>query len=213
MNIPFTPPLRTMADLLHRLGDVSPDRVRFNPVPGTATVDDLLKPENDGCELVDGTLVKKTMGLDESWFAAVLIELIGPFVRRNNLGLLSGGDGPFEMLSGLVRLPDVAFISWDRLPGRRRLRKPIPNVVPDLAVEVLSRNNRPREVARKRREYFSAGVRLVWEVNQRRRTVVVYTSLTSSTTLTAADTLDGGDVLPGFTLSLAELFADLDRHG
>ena len=63
-------------------------------------------------------------------------------------------------------------------------------------------------MARKRREYFAAGTRLVWEVNPRRRTVTVYTGPRTSTRLTETDTLTGGDVLPGFSLPLAELFAD-----
>jgi Uma2 family endonuclease len=86
-------------------------------------------------------------------------------------------------------------------------------VVPDLAVEVLSKSNSPREMARKRDEYFRAGVRLVWEIDPRTRTVRVYTAVDLFEVLTVADTLTGGDVLLGFTLPLADLFADLDRHG
>ena len=117
------------------------------------------------------------------------------------------------MLLGLVRLPDVAFVSWDRLPERRVPDEPIPNVVPDLAVEVLSASNTAKEMARKRGEYFRAGVRLVWEIDPRARTARVYTSESSFTDLAVNDTLDGGTVLPGFTLPLAQLFAELDRRG
>lgn len=56
MSLTFNPPVRTIADLLHRLGDIPPDRVRFDKLPGTATVADLLSPEFEGCELVEGTL-------------------------------------------------------------------------------------------------------------------------------------------------------------
>jgi Uma2 family endonuclease len=113
----------------------------------------------------------------------------------------------------LVRLPDLAFVSWDRLPGRRLPDDPVPNVVPDLAVEVLSASNTLGEMARKRSDYFRAGVRAVWEIEPRTRTVRVYTSETAFTDLTANDTLSGAPVLPGFALSLAQLFAELDRHG
>lgn len=213
MNSTFTPPVRTIADLLHRLGDVPPDRVRFDPVPGTATVADVIRSENKGCELVEGTLVEKVMGLRESLLAVFLGELLGPFVRRQNLGILSGEQGTYELLEGLVRLPDVAFVSWDRLPNRRIPDEPVPNVVPDLAVEILSASNTLGEMARKRGEYFKAGVRLVWEIDPRARSVRVYTSASAYTDLTADDTLDGAPVLPGFALSLAQLFAELDRHG
>jgi Uma2 family endonuclease len=213
MNIPFKPPVRTVADLLRRLGDIPADRVRFSPLPGTATVDDLSRSENSGCELVEGTLVEKAMGLRESLLAAYLSALLGPTVRGQNLGILSGPDGTYELISGLVRLPDLAFVSWDRLPGRRLPDEPVPNVVPDLAVEVLSASNTLGEMSRKRGEYFRAGVRLVWEIDPRARTVRAYTSETAYTDLTATDTLDGAPVLPGFTLPLSQLFAELDRHG
>ena len=62
-------------------------------------------------------------------------------------------------------------------------------------------------------EYFSAGVRLVWLVDPRSRTATVFTAADDSVTLHEQDTLDGTPVLPGFALSLRELFAELDRHG
>lgn len=65
-------------------------------------------------------------------------------------------------------------------------------------------------MARKRAEYFAAGVRLVWEIDPRART---YTAADQFTDLTAADTLGGGSALPGFAVPLVDLFAELDRHG
>ena len=85
-----------------------------------------------------------------------------------------------------------------------------PHLVPDLAVEVLSEGNTVPEMDRKRREYFRAGVRLVWLVDPEARTVAVFTGPDQHSTLGETDLLDGGAVLPGFTLSLAELFARLD---
>jgi Uma2 family endonuclease len=213
MSTTFNPPVRTVADLLRRLGDVPPDRVRFDPMPGTATVADLLRPDSERCELVEGTLVEKPTGTREAFLAGYLRELLGPFVRTRNLGILTPGDGPWELISGLVRLPDLAFVSWDRLPNREVPDEPVGSAVPDLAVEVLSRSNTPGEMARKRGEYFRGGVRLVWEIDPRARTARVYTSETTFTDLTAADTLTGDPVLPGFTLPLAQLFAELDRRG
>jgi Uma2 family endonuclease len=213
MNIRTKPPLRTIADLLHQLGDIPPGRVRFDPVPGTATIKDLLKSDNEGCELVEGTLVEKPVGMEESWLAMWLGKLLIDFVQPRNLGIVSGEQGMLELQSGLVRGPDVTFISWGRMKGRRMPKDPIPRLAADLVVEVLSKSNTRAEMARKRDEYFAAGVRLVWEIDPRKRTVRVYTTPTRSTTLTAADTLDGGTVLPGFTLPLADLFAELDRHG
>src|SRR3954452_18522670 len=101
-----------------------------------------------------------------------------------------------ELMPDLVRIPDVAFTSWDRLPGRRRPTNPVPRLTPNLAVEVLSRNNTPGEMAAKRGDYFTAGVQLVWEIDPDARVVAVYTSPTQSARLGGNDTLDGGVVLP-----------------
>jgi Uma2 family endonuclease len=86
-------------------------------------------------------------------------------------------------------------------------------VVPDLAVEVVNEGNTAGEMARKRHEYFATGVQLVWLVDPRTRTVEVYTAPDQLTLLHEEQTLDGSTVLPGFTLSLRELFAELDRQG
>lgn len=208
--------IKTLADLLEQLGGIAPERVRFRPAPGTATEEDVLAiddHEDRLCELVDGVLVEKAMGLRESVLAGVLIEILRRFVRPRNLGLVTGEAGTMRLRAGLVRMPDVAFISWSRLPNRRVPTAPIPDVAPDLAVAVLSAGNTPGEMARKRQEYFAAGVQSVWQVDPHTRTVEVFTAPDQSTVLHEAQTLEGGTVLPGFALPLHELFAELDRQG
>ena len=119
----------TVADLLKRLGNIPASRVRLYPTPGTATEKDVIKVldrENRPCELVDGTLVEKPMGYDESEIAATIIILLGSFVRRHKLGIVTGPDGTIRLFPGLVRIPDVAFASWDCFPGRKRPKGPDP---------------------------------------------------------------------------------------
>jgi Uma2 family endonuclease len=206
----------TLADLLAQLGGVAPERVRFRPPPGTATERDVLDLQvRKGrlCELVDGVLVEKAIGFRESCLAVALITLLWSFVMHRNLGLVTGEAGLIRLALGLVRIPDVAFVSWERLPDRRMPTEPIPDLAPDLVVEVLSESNTPGEMARKRHEYFAAGVRLVWLVDPVTRTVEVYTTPDQPTVLHEGRTLEGCAVLPGFTLSLQELFAELDRQG
>jgi len=205
-------PIVTIADLLDRLGGIEPGRVRFNPIPGTATEKDVLlieSQENRLFELVDGALVEKVMGYRESVLAVVLATALQTFVAARKRGLVSGPDGMMRLFPGLVRIPDVAFVSRERLPNGIP-KDPIPDLVPDLAVEILSESNTPREMARKRGEYFDAGVRLVWFVDPDSRTVVVYTGPEQSRVLTEDQTLDGDPVLPGFSLVLKTLFAELD---
>jgi Uma2 family endonuclease len=135
------------------------------------------------------------------------------FVIPRNLGIITGADGTVRLFAGLVRIPDVAYTSWDRLPGRRMPATPIPALVPALAVEVLSPSNTVAEMLRKRQDYFGAGVQAVWQIDPDARTLRVFTEVEVFTELTATETLDGGTVLPGFTLALGDLFAELDRQG
>ena len=118
-----------------------------------------------------------------------------------------------RLFPGLVRIPDVAFISWERFPKSARERGAIPDVVPDLAVEVLSKSNRRKEMECKLDEYFEAGVRLVWYVDPKARTVRVYTGRHDFSTLTTDGELDGGDVLPGFRLAIGDWFAESEQTG
>jgi Uma2 family endonuclease len=201
----------TIGDLLKRLGDIPADRVRLHPTPGTATEKDviaILDRENRPCELVEGTLVEKPMGLDESDIAGLILTALNIFVRPRKLGMVTGEAGTLRLFQGLVRIPDVAFISWDHFPNRKRPKTSIPLLAPDLVVEVLSKSNRKAEMDRKLREYFSAGVRLVWIVDPRKRTARVYTAVDQSVLIKEGQSLDGGAVLPGFVLPLSELFAD-----
>jgi Uma2 family endonuclease len=202
----------TMGDLLRQLGGINPRRVRLHPPPGEATERDLIRlndHSNRLYELVDGVLVEKDMGYPESTLTCDLIGFLQFFLADHPLGFLVGPDGATRLMPRLVRIPDISFVSWDQLPTRERPVDAIADVAPALAIEILSKGNTRREMARKLKEYFRCGVRAVWFVDARKRTVQVFTSPDQSVTLTASDTLDGGELLPGFTLSVRKLFAAL----
>ena len=115
--------LANLGELLKRLGNIPAERVRLHPTPGTATekdVIDILDRENRPCELVEGTLVEKAMGYEESEIAGLLITFLNIFVRPRKLGIVTGADGTIRLFPGLVRIPDVAFASWDCFPDRKR---------------------------------------------------------------------------------------------
>ena len=142
----------TLADLLERFGAIPAARIRYDPPPGTATEQDVITleaRENRLFELVDGVLVEKAMGFYESFLAMRLVQFLLTFVEQHALGIVAGAAGMLRLAPGRVRIPDVSFISWDRLPQRRVPRQPIPDLVPDLAVEVLSEGNTPREMEQK----------------------------------------------------------------
>jgi Uma2 family endonuclease len=206
----------TIADLLEDLGGIPARRVLWSPTPGTATERDLIKLNehaNRRYELVDGTLVEKAMGFDESIFGLLLGTALVNYITTRDLGKIVGADAMMRLFPGLVRLPDVSFISWKRYPRGKRRRGEIPTVAPDLVVEVLSKGNTRKEMKRKLGEYFRAGVRLVWYVDPSKRTVTVYTAVDRFTVLHEDDTLDGGDVLPGFSLSIRDWFTEAERTG
>src|SRR4051794_6641452 len=205
----------TVAELLEQIGDVAPHRVRLRPPPGKATEKDVLAIHARTqrlYELVDGVLVEKVMGYAESFLAMRIGRLLGNFVDDGDRGLVAGADGMTRLMPGLVRIPDVSFVSWEHLPSHEVPTDPIPDLVPDLAVEVLSEGNTEREMDRKLREYFLAGVRLVWLVDPATRTVRVYTAPDHVVVLTEEQILTGGDVLPGLALPVRTLFALMPRQ-
>jgi Uma2 family endonuclease len=214
LEAPAAPAWLTVADLLKLLGDVPPERVRLRPTPGTATEADVLAVldhENIPCELVEGTLVEKAMGYEESCLTTELIFFLVSFLKEHNLGVIAGPDGTIRLPVGLLRVPDVSFVSWANMPGGTRPKKPVPVLAIDLAVEVLSQGNTRAEMDRKVREYFEGGSKRVWLIDPKDRTARVYSTPDRSVLLQEADTLEGEDVLPGFVLPLRDLFAALDR--
>ena len=201
----------TLEDHLVLLGGIPADRVRLNPPLGRAVMSDLAIAHQQGslCELVDGTLVEKAMGYEQSVVAAAISHILRQFVLQHGLGLVSGADGFFQLQSS-TRGPDVAFVARDRLPEGRMPTQAYPQLAPNLIVEVLSPGNTMAEMARKRMEYFHAGVEVVWMVDCLNRSVAVYTSTSEVRVLDETDTIDGGTAMRGFTSQVADFFADLD---
>jgi Uma2 family endonuclease len=195
------------------LGGVPLNRIRLFPPPGRATDDDaaaIRRSEGVLCEVVDGVLVEKTMGWKESAIAGYLLFLLNEFLARNRLGVALAPDGPVRTPGGKTRLPDVSYVSWERLPPEAEDQNVCP-VVPDLAVEVLSEGNTSEEIEDKLQEYFSGGAKLAWVVDRRQRNVAVYRSPGDFALVAEDGILSGGEVLPGFQVSVAELLASAER--
>ena len=161
-------------------------------------------------EVVDGQVVEKTMGAFETGIASLLVEILGPFARANRLGRFFN-----EMLfridigQDLQRRPDVAFVSHARWPYNRRVPDvPVWDMVPDLAIEVISPSNSASAVHRKVHDYFKAGVSRVWVVYPEQAEVYIYSTPKQIEVVGVGQELDGGDLLPGFRLPVAILFED-----
>lgn len=200
----------TIRDVFEVIGEVAPERVRLDPPPGKGTEQDILRLHDRTdrlYELVDGILVEKVMGLKESVVGTAVSRLVANFAEENDLGVVAGADGMMRLAPRLVRIPDVSFICWRQLPGHVCPDEPIPNLAPDLAVEVLSEGNTPSEMDRKLKDYFFNGVRLVWFLALDARSATVYTAPDQSVILSEDDSLDGGDILPGLVIPLRQVFA------
>lgn len=204
-----------LADLRKHLGGIPLQRIRLYPPPGMATERDALeiqRREGRVYELIDGTLVEKAMGYYESVLAGRILQWLNNYLDKKPLGVAAGEAGYLRMLPKKMRAPDVSFISWKRFPKRKLPRDEVFAVVADLAIEILSPGNTPTEMALKLKEYFRAGVRLVWYIDPQRRRATIYRSLKDSTEIDESGTLDGGKVLQGFRIKLKTLFARAPRE-
>lgn len=197
----------SLADLVRRLGDVPLVRISLHPAPGTAVEEDVIAAGIPACELADGVLVERPKGYFEGRLAAVLLVLIEKWLTDNNLGYCNGEGAWTRLQEGVVRVPDLSFVRWERTPDHRVPRDPVCGIVPNLAVEILSPGNTHREMERKRHEYFEAGVELLWIVDPVTTTVEVWSTVKECRILDENDTLDGGQVLPGLNVSIRDWFA------
>jgi len=169
-------------------------------------------PDDGGrYELVDEQVVDMgNSGMEHGNISAYLCGLIELYVRPKKLGVTCDSSTAFTLKSGNKRSPDVSFVSKERLQGLRRLPKGFFQGAPDLAVEVISPSNTFEEIHTKLVEYFDNSCRVVWVINPDERSVVVYRQPQPDRLLKMTDSLDGEEVIPGFTLPVAELFAELD---
>ena len=165
-------------------------------------------------EVVDDKVVElPPMGAYEAWLAGELTCHLGTFVRQHQLGRAVP-----EVLFDLgptvrrKRRPDVAFVSYERWPRQRRVpRAEAWEVVPNLAVEVVSPSNRGDDIVDKVSEYFRVGVECVWVLFPSQEQVYIYESPSRVRILTRSDELHGEPVLPHFRLPLTELFEEVEE--
>jgi Uma2 family endonuclease len=161
-------------------------------------------------EVVDGQIVEKRMGARESEIATILGAFLFQFARANRLGrALVEFMFRIDAEKDLKRRPDVAFVSSSRWPYHRRIPKvSVWDMVPDLAIEVISESYTAYEVLKKLHEYFDAGVSRVWVVYPDQAEVYVYSSPKQVEVIGLGQELDGGVLIPGFRLPVAALFQD-----
>jgi Uma2 family endonuclease len=168
-------------------------------------------PDSGRYELVNGELMDMgNSGMEHGFISSVLNIRVGSFVLTHRLGIICDSSTAFALKSGNKRSPDFSFIAKERLQGLKRLPKGYFQGAPDLAVEVISPSNTFEELHEKLTEYFDNGCRLAWVINPDEQVVLVYHQPQPDKLLRSSDRLDGEDIIPGFTLPVTDLFAELD---
>ncbi len=175
------------------------------------TGDELLRmPGLDPCELVAGRIVRMTPtnpthGRIEA--NANVAAALKRFVSTQNLGVVMVGEvGVFTGRNpDTVRAADVLYLSHER-DARRSRPQGFLDVAPELIVEILSPTDRSDPVQRKLREYFAAGVRLVWVIDPAAPMVQVHRDRGEPLSLAPGEVVTGEDVLPGFELTVEDVF-------
>ncbi|HEY6137056.1 MAG TPA: Uma2 family endonuclease [Thermoanaerobaculia bacterium] len=169
------------------------------------TADELLRMPDDGYhryELVRGELRTMTAaGNRHSIIAGRILGRLLAYVEPRNLGEVTGADGGYWIARNpdTVRVPDVGFIRQERAVMTDHFF----DGPPDLAVEVISPNDRYTEVADKTAEWLQAGTRAVVVVNPRRNIVIVHRP---HGTEDVTDTLAVEDIIPGWRMPLTDVF-------
>jgi len=168
-------------------------------------------PETPGVryELAEGELSEVPgAGAVHGLIAKRVLKFLDTAAQLGDLGE-AFGDGVGYILRrhpDLLRIPDASFVSWARIPDRR-IPEGFWTLAPDLAVEIVSPNDRADDINDKLHEYLEAGTRLVWVFWPRRRAVMVYEPDQPIRELGPDEFLEGGDVLPGFRVQVADFFA------
>jgi Uma2 family endonuclease len=132
------------------------------------------------------------------------------FDAAENAGL---GEGFVETGVVLGRDPDslvgadAAFVSKAHCPARDS-REGYLETIPDLVVEIRSRDNTMAELKRKAALYLNAGVRVVWLIDPFARNAIIYRGTSEPVTLKEDAALGDSEILPGHERRLADLLKD-----
>lgn len=175
----------------------------LTPLETDMTLEDFLESDLGRYEYVKGVLIPMPPTSGEHGEISSNVQwYLYSHVRENQLGRVYTSDTGFRV-GERVLMPDIAFVSLERLPDDRRKIFSIP---PDLAVEVVSPTDIQYRVVEKAFAYLNAGTRLVWIIEPVGKTITVYRSKTDIKVFTREDTLTGEDVVEGFSCHVAELF-------
>ena len=168
----------------------------------------LEEPEGVRYELSEGELiVTPSASLFHNELRDELNSRMRAFVKSRNLGRVTS-ETDMKLIGEVVRRPDVAFIRAHRLQSIDVDQSPLP-VSPDLAVEIVSKNDRADDLLVKVSQYLEAGAQAVWLMYPNKRLAYRYAPgqpAPEVRTAAAGGQFEEPELLPGFSLPLAEVF-------
>lgn len=174
------------------------DKLEHNPLLGDEPL----------FEIENGQKVEiPPMGLLEGIMASYLSQVMGNFAYQKGMGIVVIETNFALQPDARTRRPDLAFVSFVRWKEAPPPETDIEawHVVPNLAVEVVSKSNTADEIAEKVKEYLAAGVELVWVIYPRQRQAHVFRPQGALQVLEENEELQGEQVLPGFKIKLADV--------
>lgn len=179
----------------------------------TYTPADLLAmPDSNNIELVNGELVEKPVSALSAFVEAKVWRKLDAYCEAHNVAVVlssTNGIQCFPDEPRKIRKPDITVFNKERFTREEWLERFV-SIAPDLAVEVISHNDKFAEITKKIEEYLAAGVLLVWVIDPVNKIAYIHRKDGSVTKLHKNDELDGEDVLRGFTSKLADLLPQSD---
>lgn len=179
---------------------------------GTYTIEEFkqLPLEGRRWELLDGSVVRmKDHGFKASVLTASFSWAMSRHIKEERTGLILGAGCGFQLWPGreTVRVTDISFLSYERLPPKR-FWNDFPHQAPDLIVEVFSPFERFITAMDRIVMFLQSGTCEAWMVDPQKRMVTTYRPGEVPEILRERDTLDGGETLPGFSIPVAEIFVE-----
>lgn len=138
---------------------------------------------------------------------ARLTTQVSLWAKRDGSGVVFDSSGGFNLPNGATRSPDVAWVKRSRLAKltAKQKRRFLP-LCPDFVLELRSPSDRLVTVKQKMQEYLANGAQLGWLIDAPNRRVYVYRPGAPVKQLDNPAEISGAPVLPGFVLSLDEIW-------
>ena len=170
------------------------------------TIEDMYNMPKDGrkYELVNGEVLVSPVNWLHTKIATKIVHIFATFLEQSPVGEVFCDNLGIVLPNKNLRSPDVTFIRFEKLPAE--FPQTFAQVVPDLAVQILSPSDSPSQMAAKIGEFLECGVTLVWVVDPERKTATVYRSISDTKQYSSDDVITAEPILPGFSCPVSRFF-------